>query len=178
MAAVHMVPISLCPKESFTHTGNCSKPISFLPRRRPISVYSAVNSPESSPPAPEIELEFIGPKAGEDGSYTVERAAAVSGEKLLRNIMLDNKIELYATYVAHLISLLTCQKNKIVVNLGLVLESVFVITNLQKILQQAKVMEMGGRHAIDDSDQIMASNDVFLEGLDIVAEGQSKLASI
>ncbi|XP_057959360.1 photosynthetic NDH subunit of subcomplex B 3, chloroplastic isoform X2 [Malania oleifera] len=98
MAAVHMVPISLCPKESFTHTGNCSKPISFLPRRRPISVYSAVNSPESSPPAPEIELEFIGPKAGEDGSYTVERAAAVSGEKLLRNIMLDNKIELYATY--------------------------------------------------------------------------------
>ncbi|XP_057959361.1 photosynthetic NDH subunit of subcomplex B 3, chloroplastic isoform X3 [Malania oleifera] len=140
MAAVHMVPISLCPKESFTHTGNCSKPISFLPRRRPISVYSAVNSPESSPPAPEIELEFIGPKAGEDGSYTVERAAAVSGEKLLRNIMLDNKIELYATY--------------------------------------AKVMEMGGRHAIDDSDQIMASNDVFLEGLDIVAEGQSKLASI
>lgn len=28
----------------------------------------------------------------------MEKAKAVSGEKLLRNIMLDNKIELYATY--------------------------------------------------------------------------------
>ncbi|KAJ6361422.1 hypothetical protein OIU78_001959 [Salix suchowensis] len=47
---------------------------------------------------PEIELEFIGPKPESDGKYPVERAKAISGEKLLRNIMSDNKIELYATY--------------------------------------------------------------------------------
>ncbi|CAL5440453.1 unnamed protein product [Camellia sinensis] len=68
-------------------------------KRRPISVSFAANSPESAPPeAPEIELEFIGEKAGGDGKYPVERARAMSGEKLLRNIMLDNKIELYAPY--------------------------------------------------------------------------------
>lgn len=39
------------------------------------------------------------PKAGADGAYPVDKASAVSGEKLLRNIMLDNKIELYAAYV-------------------------------------------------------------------------------
>ncbi|XP_073107137.1 photosynthetic NDH subunit of subcomplex B 3, chloroplastic isoform X2 [Elaeis guineensis] len=59
----------------------------------------ASNPPPSTPEKPpEIELEFVGPKAGEDGSYPVDRASAISGEKLLRNIMLDNKIELYAAY--------------------------------------------------------------------------------
>ena len=38
------------------------------------------------------------PKAGADGSFPVDKAQAISGEKLLRNIMLDNKIELYAAY--------------------------------------------------------------------------------
>ncbi|CAH2075752.1 unnamed protein product [Thlaspi arvense] len=38
------------------------------------------------------------PNSGGDGKYPVDRAKAVSGEKLLRNIMLDNKIELYAAY--------------------------------------------------------------------------------
>ncbi|KAL1210321.1 Photosynthetic NDH subunit of subcomplex B 3 [Cardamine amara subsp. amara] len=47
---------------------------------------------------PEIELDFFGPKPGSDGSYPVDKAKAVSGEKLLRSIMQDNKIELYATY--------------------------------------------------------------------------------
>ncbi|KAK4401153.1 Photosynthetic NDH subunit of subcomplex B 3, chloroplastic [Sesamum angolense] len=41
-----------------------------------------------------IQLEFLGPKPGD----AVNRATAVSGEKLLRNIMQDNKIELYAAY--------------------------------------------------------------------------------
>ncbi|MED6124546.1 hypothetical protein PIB30_059908, partial [Stylosanthes scabra] len=74
---------------------------SYFPRRRqPISApFAAVNSPESPPSKPEIELEFIGPKASSDGSYPVDKAKEISGEKLLRNIMLDNKIELYATYV-------------------------------------------------------------------------------
>ncbi|KAF3531759.1 hypothetical protein DY000_02036782 [Brassica cretica] len=49
-------------------------------------------------PPPEIELEFFGPKPGSDGTYPRDKAKAVSGEKLLRSIMQDSKIELYATY--------------------------------------------------------------------------------
>ncbi|XP_074271854.1 photosynthetic NDH subunit of subcomplex B 3, chloroplastic isoform X2 [Silene latifolia] len=56
-------------------------------------------SPASELQKPEIELEFVGPKAGNDGLYPVDNAKAVSGDKLLRNIMLDNKIDLYATYI-------------------------------------------------------------------------------
>ncbi|KAI4988369.1 hypothetical protein ZWY2020_029999 [Hordeum vulgare] len=35
------------------------------------------------------------PKPGADGSYPVDRSAAVSGDKLLRDVMVENKIELY-----------------------------------------------------------------------------------
>ncbi|CAJ1972136.1 unnamed protein product [Sphenostylis stenocarpa] len=70
-------------------------PTTCFPRRRPNTVALASTSAESPP---EIELEFIGPKAGSEGKNPVEKAKAKSGEKLLRNIMLDNKIELYATY--------------------------------------------------------------------------------
>uniref|UniRef100_A0A452ZUF7 Uncharacterized protein n=1 Tax=Aegilops tauschii subsp. strangulata TaxID=200361 RepID=A0A452ZUF7_AEGTS len=41
----------------------------------------------------------VQPKPGADGSYPVDRAAAVSGDKLLRDVMVENKIELYAAYV-------------------------------------------------------------------------------
>ncbi|XP_044965774.1 photosynthetic NDH subunit of subcomplex B 3, chloroplastic-like [Hordeum vulgare subsp. vulgare] len=51
-----------------------------------------------APPRPQIELEFLGPKPGTDGSYPVDRSAAVNSDKLLRDIMVENKIELYATY--------------------------------------------------------------------------------
>ncbi|XP_060185585.1 photosynthetic NDH subunit of subcomplex B 3, chloroplastic isoform X1 [Lycium barbarum] len=52
-------------------------------------------SPETATATkPEIELDFIGPKADEP----MDKAKAVSGEKLLRNIMSENKIELYAPY--------------------------------------------------------------------------------
>ncbi|ESQ53906.1 hypothetical protein EUTSA_v10026415mg [Eutrema salsugineum] len=67
-------------------------------------VFSCSSSSQASPPGisaatpPEIELEFFGPKPGSDGSYPADKAKAVSGEKLLRNIMQENKIELYATY--------------------------------------------------------------------------------
>ena len=44
--------------------------------------------------------EMWQPNPGSDGSYPVDKAKAISGEKLLRNIMLDNKIELYAAYVS------------------------------------------------------------------------------
>ncbi|RDY02664.1 Photosynthetic NDH subunit of subcomplex B 3, chloroplastic [Mucuna pruriens] len=70
-------------------------PIIYFPLRRPNSVSFAAASSESPP---EIQLEFVGPKAESDGSYPVDKVKAISGEKLLRNIMVDNKIELYATY--------------------------------------------------------------------------------
>ncbi|RLM98497.1 hypothetical protein C2845_PM06G01610 [Panicum miliaceum] len=56
------------------------------------------DAPSPAPPKPQIELEFVGPKPGADGSYPVDRAEAASGEKLLRDVMNENKIELYAAY--------------------------------------------------------------------------------
>ncbi|CAM0954009.1 unnamed protein product [Alopecurus aequalis] len=58
-------------------------------------------APAPAPPKPQIELEFLGPKPGADGSYPVDRASAVSGDKLLRDIMTENKLELYGTYTCH-----------------------------------------------------------------------------
>ncbi|KAM3412558.1 hypothetical protein ACQJBY_003963 [Aegilops geniculata] len=55
-------------------------------------------APAPAPPKPQIELEFVGPKPGADGSYPVDRAAAGSGDKLLRDVMVENKLELYAAY--------------------------------------------------------------------------------
>ncbi|KAM0973843.1 hypothetical protein ACFX2C_017115 [Malus domestica] len=80
---------------------NYQQPTEFFPRRKCVSVCFAGISADSSPTQPgkpEIELEFIGPKPGNDGSYPVESAKAISGEKLLRDVMSDNKVELYATY--------------------------------------------------------------------------------
>ncbi|XP_006654759.1 photosynthetic NDH subunit of subcomplex B 3, chloroplastic [Oryza brachyantha] len=60
-----------------------------------------VSPAEAAPapaPKPQIDLEFVGPKADADGLFPVDRAAALSGEKLLRDVMLENKIELYAPY--------------------------------------------------------------------------------
>ncbi|KAI5011937.1 hypothetical protein ZWY2020_024071 [Hordeum vulgare] len=51
-----------------------------------------------APARPQIEFELLGPKPGTDGSYPVDRSAAVNSDKLLRDIMVENKIELYATY--------------------------------------------------------------------------------
>ncbi|XP_021852976.1 photosynthetic NDH subunit of subcomplex B 3, chloroplastic isoform X1 [Spinacia oleracea] len=92
------------PKTSHGHRNNYSPPtlsMSNMSKRKPVLVSFASLSSESSSSElqkPQIELEFIGPKVGNDGSYPVDRARAVSGEKLLRTIMADNKIELYATY--------------------------------------------------------------------------------
>ncbi|KAJ8773560.1 hypothetical protein K2173_005806 [Erythroxylum novogranatense] len=70
----------------------------LTPKRSCFSVSLAAEPKESSSKRPEIELEFLGPKLDGDGKYPVNRAKSISGEKLLRNIMLDNKLELYATY--------------------------------------------------------------------------------
>ncbi|KAL0407786.1 UNVERIFIED_CONTAM: hypothetical protein Sradi_1713000 [Sesamum radiatum] len=94
MSALRFSPVALRPPGlSSNHRSSAVS----LPRRRPLSVSLASVSPETStapPQKPEIQLEFLGPKPGD----AVNRATAISGEKLLRNIMLDNKIELYAAY--------------------------------------------------------------------------------
>nr|CAD1823321.1 unnamed protein product [Ananas comosus var. bracteatus] len=77
--------------------------LSFAPSRRRSIPLSRSANPSSAPSdlssKPQlIELEFLGPKAGGDGSSPVDRVTAISGEKLLRDIMLENKIELYAAY--------------------------------------------------------------------------------
>ncbi|RID77645.1 hypothetical protein BRARA_A00536 [Brassica rapa] len=78
--------------------------VSATGRARVISCCSSSSSEASqqgisaTTPPPEIELEFFGPKPGSDGTYPRDKAKAVSGEKLLRSIMQDNKLELYATY--------------------------------------------------------------------------------
>ncbi|XP_062097126.1 photosynthetic NDH subunit of subcomplex B 3, chloroplastic [Humulus lupulus] len=91
--------ITLRPPELTDGAGIRSNSVRFPPAsKKPISISFAAASVDTIPSQPEIELEFIGPKPGNDGSYPVERAKAISGEKLLRNIMADNKIELYATY--------------------------------------------------------------------------------
>lgn len=55
-------------------------------------------SPELQQSPPIIELEFIGPEPGPDGAPQVDRVSVVSGEKLLRNTMIDTKLELYGLY--------------------------------------------------------------------------------
>ncbi|XP_041021182.1 photosynthetic NDH subunit of subcomplex B 3, chloroplastic isoform X1 [Juglans microcarpa x Juglans regia] len=102
MASLSFTSSSFRPPELSFGNGNYGNTVKVHRRKKSISVPLAANSPEESlsvpPGKPEIELDFIGPKSGNDGSYPVEKAKAISGEKLLRNIMLDNKIELYATY--------------------------------------------------------------------------------
>ena len=110
--------MSLRPPELSSNYGNMVK--LQLKKKLEFSASFAADSPAPTE-KPEIELEFIGvitytlhfhfetllqflimirilgfwqPKAES------ETAKAISGEKLLRNIMLDNKIELYATYVS------------------------------------------------------------------------------
>ncbi|KAL0833689.1 photosynthetic NDH subunit of subcomplex B 3, chloroplastic [Brassica napus] len=88
----------------FSFSGVKNRQVSVNGRARVISCCSSSSSEASqqgistTKPPPEIELEFFGPKPGSDGTYPRDKAKAVSGEKLLRSIMQDSKIELYATY--------------------------------------------------------------------------------
>ncbi|XP_010670755.2 photosynthetic NDH subunit of subcomplex B 3, chloroplastic [Beta vulgaris subsp. vulgaris] len=102
-APIHISrPSILQPRKTTLTNRSYNGPTTLsLHHRKPLSLSFASLSSESSSTElekPEIELEFVGPKAGDDGSYPMDRARVVSGEKLLRNIMADNKIELYATY--------------------------------------------------------------------------------
>lgn len=100
MATIHFA-LAIRPTEIRAGKRNHRISIAVFNRKRSTFISGAATSPGSPPPVtgtPEIELEFIGPKPGNDGSYPIERASVKSGEKLLRNIMSDNKIELYATY--------------------------------------------------------------------------------
>ncbi|KAF9612833.1 hypothetical protein IFM89_004243, partial [Coptis chinensis] len=99
-ASMQLVSLPLqMPDISATHQEYRSRSLSFLSSKtKPVTVSLAASTSETSPSIPEkpeIELEFIGPKAGGDGSYPIDKASAISGDKLLRTIMLENKIELY-----------------------------------------------------------------------------------
>ncbi|KAJ6810837.1 electron carrier/ electron transporter/ iron ion binding protein [Iris pallida] len=88
----------LSPCSSLALAGNTS-----TRRRKGLISYAAAAAASptglsSGPEKPRIELEFFGPKPGADGTYPVDKATAVSGDKLLRDIMIENKIELYAAY--------------------------------------------------------------------------------
>ncbi|XP_071708854.1 photosynthetic NDH subunit of subcomplex B 3, chloroplastic-like [Rutidosis leptorrhynchoides] len=98
--AVNFSPLPLRSPE-LTAGSNSSLKLStsFTRKRTPVLSFASSNSNQEPPtPIPEIELEFIGPKAGGDGKYPMDKAVAVSGEKLLRTIMSDNKLELYGMY--------------------------------------------------------------------------------
>ncbi|KAK1306548.1 hypothetical protein QJS10_CPA10g00483 [Acorus calamus] len=47
---------------------------------------------------PCIKLLFLFPKPGPDNTYEKQRLSVKSGEKVLRNLMTENKIELYGAY--------------------------------------------------------------------------------
>ncbi|KAI3792715.1 hypothetical protein L2E82_06603 [Cichorium intybus] len=97
--AVNLSPLPLRSPEITVGSNSFPKSIISFTRKRPTLSFAVSNSTEEPPTTtPEIELEFIGPKPGDDGKYPVDRASAVSGEKLLRTIMADNKLELYGTY--------------------------------------------------------------------------------
>ncbi|KAL3746661.1 hypothetical protein ACJRO7_015592 [Eucalyptus globulus] len=100
-AAAAAAAVNLRRPDVTSDFGNRQRTSTLVRRKRLSLSLNAAGSTEPSsaaPEKPEIELEFIGPKPGADGSYPVDKAKAVSGEKLLRNIMNENKIELYATY--------------------------------------------------------------------------------
>nr|KJB83266.1 hypothetical protein B456_013G238500 [Gossypium raimondii] len=106
MASLSLTSITPQPTTGFSlkNNNNYSYPTTkFLPKKRHVLLTLATPSPQTSSSTtseqPEIELEFLGPKPGSDGSYPVDKATAISGQKLLRNIMLDNNIELYAAYI-------------------------------------------------------------------------------
>ncbi|XP_047322946.1 photosynthetic NDH subunit of subcomplex B 3, chloroplastic isoform X2 [Impatiens glandulifera] len=104
MAAVNLGRFSFTRRELESDTFKSNRrqqPSILFTKRRHISISSVSKTPAESsttqmPEKPEIDLEFIG--AGADGKYSIEKVKALSGEKLLRNIMADNKIELYGAY--------------------------------------------------------------------------------
>ncbi|KAK1282884.1 hypothetical protein QJS10_CPB22g01000 [Acorus calamus] len=67
------------------------------PTRRPTRHAANASNPDTAAP-PEIELEFVSPKPGLDNTYQKQRLSVKSGEKVLRNLMTENKIELYGAY--------------------------------------------------------------------------------
>ncbi|KAJ8429386.1 hypothetical protein Cgig2_002008 [Carnegiea gigantea] len=89
---------TLWQPEITTNKVKFNSKLGFTPLKRgPLFASSAPISSDtvsSESSKPEIELEFLGPKEGDP----VQRVRVASGEKVLRNIMLDNTIELYATY--------------------------------------------------------------------------------
>ncbi|XP_050232642.1 photosynthetic NDH subunit of subcomplex B 3, chloroplastic [Mercurialis annua] len=100
MAAINFSIVSIRLPDFCSGSGKTHRS-SITLQKRPLAAAASSSEYPSSPSVteqPEIELEFIAPKAGSDGKYTVDRAKAISGDKLLRSIMLDNKLEQYGAY--------------------------------------------------------------------------------
>ncbi|KAI3982739.1 hypothetical protein MKX01_010222 [Papaver californicum] len=105
MAAINVrAVLSIRYLEISTKNQNYTKFMILFPsiatkkKKNSVTVSVAVNPSEPSQNKPKIELEFIGLPPQGDGTYPVDKASAISGEKLLKKIMADNKIELYAAY--------------------------------------------------------------------------------
>ncbi|XP_031476889.1 photosynthetic NDH subunit of subcomplex B 3, chloroplastic isoform X1 [Nymphaea colorata] len=91
------IPPAHSPATILTPTTSSRRRRNGCPMRLAVNASSVSASPETAE-KPIVDLEFIGEQAGADGSYPVTKASAVSGEKVLRNLMLEHKIDLYAAY--------------------------------------------------------------------------------
>ncbi|KAL8113591.1 hypothetical protein AgCh_020790 [Apium graveolens] len=98
MATLNFTLMTLRQPPEFAGYQNRQKPNTLDHRKRQLTITLATSSPQPVEEKPIIELEFIGPKAGGDGNYPVDKVRELSGEKVLRSIMEDNKLELYAAY--------------------------------------------------------------------------------
>lgn len=70
----------------------------FVAQHIDVGAVPPAESSEEQRAPPTIEVEFLGPEPGPDGAAQVDRASVASGEKLLRTMMLENKLGLYDLY--------------------------------------------------------------------------------
>eukprot|EP00250_Pteridium_aquilinum_P016083 c22930_g1_i3 orf=96-725(+) len=60
---------------------------------------ASLSASSSSSGPPTIDLEFLGLEQGQDGLRMVDKVSVTSGEKVLRTVMNEQKLELYGLYV-------------------------------------------------------------------------------
>eukprot|EP00250_Pteridium_aquilinum_P016081 c22930_g1_i1 orf=96-779(+) len=59
---------------------------------------ASLSASSSSSGPPTIDLEFLGLEQGQDGLPMVDKVSVASGEKVLRTVMNEQKLELYGLY--------------------------------------------------------------------------------
>ncbi|MCO5606582.1 hypothetical protein L7F22_060770 [Adiantum nelumboides] len=62
------------------------------------SLSSSMPEPQIDVGPPSIDLEFLGLERGQDGFHKADKVSVGSGEKLLRTVMNEQKLELYGLY--------------------------------------------------------------------------------